>query len=41
MPTWFSFVFTANDGGARGGFFNAIVLVLETGFAVTGSWPCC
>ena len=35
VPNWFSFVFTYNGGGAKGGFFNAIVLVLETGFAVT------
>ena len=34
-PNWFSFVFSYTGGGAKGGFFNAIVLVLETGFAVT------
>ena len=36
VPTWFSFVFTYSGGDAKGGFFNAIELVLETGFAVTG-----
>jgi uric acid-xanthine permease len=36
VPNWFSFVFTYNGGGAKQGFFDAIVLVLETGFAVTG-----
>jgi len=35
VPNWFSFVFSYNGGGAKGGFFDAIVLVLETGFAVT------
>ncbi|EME44069.1 hypothetical protein DOTSEDRAFT_71765 [Dothistroma septosporum NZE10] len=36
VPTWFSYVFTY-DGSNRAllGFFNAIVLVMETGFAVT------
>lgn len=34
VPNWFSFVFTYNgDNQAKQGFFNAIVLVLETGFA--------
>lgn len=37
VPNWFSFVFTYNGGNhAKQGFFNAIVLVMETGFAVTG-----
>ena len=36
VPTWFSFVFTyTGDNKAKAGFFDAIVLVLETGFAVT------
>jgi NCS2 family nucleobase:cation symporter-2 len=37
VPTWFDYVFTY-DGGNRSlkGFFNAIVLVMETGYAVTG-----
>ncbi|MCJ1464280.1 hypothetical protein MMC07_002893 [Pseudocyphellaria aurata] len=36
VPNWFSFVFTyAGDNRAKQGFFNAIVLVMETGFAVT------
>ncbi|KAH7053222.1 permease family-domain-containing protein [Macrophomina phaseolina] len=36
VPDWFAYVFTY-DGGNRAllGFFNAIELVLETGFAVT------
>ena len=36
VPTWFAYVFTYK-GGNRGkqGFFNAIQLVMETGFAVT------
>ena len=36
VPKWFSFVFTYTGGGAKGGFLDAIVLVLETGFALTG-----
>lgn len=37
VPTWFSYAFTYTGGnGAKKGFFDAIVLVLETGFAVTG-----
>ena len=37
VPTWFSYVFTYTGGNhAKQGFFNAIVLVMETGFAVTG-----
>lgn len=37
VPTWFSYVFTyKGDNHAKQGFFNAIVLVMETGFAVTG-----
>jgi xanthine/uracil permease len=35
VPNWFSYVFTYTGGGSKQGFFNAIVLVLETGFAVT------
>nr|POE87980.1 purine permease [Quercus suber] len=36
VPTWFNYVFTyAGDNHALSGFFNAIVLVVETGFAVT------
>lgn len=36
VPTWFSYVFTyAGDNHALEGFFNAIVLVMENGFAVT------
>ncbi|KAL3421261.1 purine permease [Phlyctema vagabunda] len=36
VPTWFSYVFTyAGDNKALSGFFDAIVLVMETGFAVT------
>jgi len=34
VPNWFSFVFTyKGNNQAKQGFFNAIVLVLETGFA--------
>ncbi|KAL9063506.1 MAG: hypothetical protein Q9161_009435 [Pseudevernia consocians] len=37
VPNWFSFVFTYSGGNqSKQGFFNAIVLVLETGFALTG-----
>ncbi|KAF8863224.1 Xanthine/uracil permease [Acephala macrosclerotiorum] len=36
VPNWFSFVFTyTGDNKAKAGFFDAIVLVMETGFAVT------
>ena len=36
MPNWFSYVFTyTGNNKAKAGFFDAIVLVLETGFAVT------
>ena len=36
VPNWFSYVFTYKGGNqAKQGFFNAIILVLETGFAVT------
>lgn len=36
VPTWFSYVFTyAGNNHALLGFFNAIELVMETGFAVT------
>jgi xanthine/uracil permease len=35
VPTWFSFVFTyKGDNRALLGFYNAIILILETGFAV-------
>ncbi|KFY32981.1 hypothetical protein V495_08545 [Pseudogymnoascus sp. VKM F-4514 (FW-929)] len=34
-PTWFSYVFSATDNKSLQGFLEAIVLVLETGFAVT------
>ena len=34
VPNWFSFVFTYKGGNqSKQGFFNAIILVLETGFA--------
>lgn len=34
VPNWFSFVFTYRGGNqSKQGFFNAIVLILETGFA--------
>lgn len=36
VPTWFAYVFTYKGGNrAKQGFFNAIQLVMETGFAVT------
>ena len=36
LPNWFTYVFTySGDNHAKQGFYNAIVLVLETGFAVT------
>ena len=36
VPEWFAYVFTyTGDNSAKQGFFNAIVLVMETGFAVT------
>ncbi len=36
VPNWFSYVFTYKGGNqSKQGFFNAIILVLETGFAVT------
>lgn len=35
VPEWFSYVFTYKGGNrAKAGFFDAIVLVMETGFAV-------
>ncbi|KAI9774668.1 MAG: hypothetical protein M1840_002917 [Geoglossum simile] len=35
VPNWFSFVFTyKGDNHAKRGFFDAIVLVMETGFAI-------
>lgn len=37
VPTWFDYVFTySGDNHALLGFYNAIILVMETGFAVTG-----
>ncbi|KAI3406636.1 hypothetical protein KGF56_000482 [Candida oxycetoniae] len=37
VPDWFSYVFTySGDNQALKGFFNAIILVMETGFAITG-----
>jgi xanthine/uracil permease len=36
VPTWFSYVFTySGNNHALSGFLDAIVLVLETGFAIT------
>jgi len=36
VPTWFDYVFTyAGDNRSLMGFFNAIELIMETGFAVT------
>jgi NCS2 family nucleobase:cation symporter-2 len=36
VPNWFSYVFTySGNNHALLGFYNAIVLVLETGFAIT------
>jgi len=36
VPTWFTYVFTYDGGNhALSGFYDAIVLVMETGFAVT------
>ncbi|CAG8972518.1 hypothetical protein HYALB_00001210 [Hymenoscyphus albidus] len=36
VPDWFSYVFTYKGGNrAKAGFFDAIALVMETGFAVT------
>ncbi|KAL9027599.1 MAG: hypothetical protein Q9196_003903 [Gyalolechia fulgens] len=36
VPNWFDYVFTYDgDNRAKQGFFNAIVLVCETGFALT------
>jgi len=36
VPTWFSYVFTyTGNNRALAGFFDAIVLVMESGFAVT------
>lgn len=37
VPDWFDYVFTYKGSNrALEGFFNAIVLVMETGFAITG-----
>lgn len=36
VPNWFQYVFTySGDNRAKQGFFDAIVLVMDTGFAVT------
>lgn len=35
LPVWFDNVFTYTGGGAKGGFLDAIELVMKTGFAVT------
>jgi uracil-xanthine permease len=36
VPTWFSYVFTyTGDNRAKAGFLDAIVLIMETGFAIT------
>ena len=35
VPTWFSYVFTYQGNDAKGGFLDAIVLIMETGFALT------
>jgi uric acid-xanthine permease len=36
VPEWFQYVFTYSGGNrAKHGFFDAVVLVMETGFAVT------
>jgi uric acid-xanthine permease len=36
VPTWFAYVFTySGPNRALQGFFDAIVLIMETGFAVT------
>lgn len=36
VPNWFQYVFTySGDNQAKRGFFDAIVLVMDTGFAVT------
>ena len=36
VPSWFTYVFTyKGNNRAKAGFFDAIVLVMETGFAVT------
>lgn len=36
VPSWFSYFFTYTGGGAKGGLLNAVQVVMETGFAVTG-----
>lgn len=37
VPDWFSYVFTYDgDNKSLKGFYNAIVLVMQTGFAITG-----
>ncbi|KAL8710573.1 MAG: hypothetical protein Q9220_004797 [cf. Caloplaca sp. 1 TL-2023] len=37
VPNWFAYVFTYSGGNhAKMGFFNAITLICETGFALTG-----
>jgi uric acid-xanthine permease len=42
VPNWFSYVFTyTGNNKAKAGFFDAIVLVMETGFAVTAFIAVC
>ena len=36
VPKWFSFVFSYTGGGAKGGLLDAVVIVMETGFTLTG-----
>ena len=37
VPKWFTYVFTyQGPNQTKQGFFNAIILVMQTGFAVTG-----
>lgn len=37
VPTWFDYVFTySGDNRALSGFYDAIVLVMQTGFAIAG-----
>ena len=36
VPKWFSYVFTYSGGGAKGGLLDAVTIVMETGFTLTG-----
>jgi len=36
VPKWFSYFFTYTGGGAKGGLLDAVTIVMETGFALTG-----